>query len=92
MPEHLLHQQVRWHRSLDEVPNDAPAIFILHEFFDALPVHQFQNTDRGWCERLVDIASPDSSLHFQMVLSPRGTPASNMVVQRRLDSLPPEKS
>jgi hypothetical protein len=48
--------QVRWHRSLEEVPRDAPAIFIAHEFFDALPVHQFQKTERGWCERLVDVA------------------------------------
>lgn len=34
--------QVHWHRSLDEVPTDVPAIVIAHEFFDALPVHQFQ--------------------------------------------------
>ena len=34
--------QVRWYRSLEEVPVDAPAIILAHEFFDALPVHQFQ--------------------------------------------------
>lgn len=38
--------QVRWHRSLDTVSTDSPAIYIAHEFFDALPVHQFQRTDR----------------------------------------------
>lgn len=38
--------QVRWHRSLETVASDAPAIYIAHEFFDALPVHQFQRTDR----------------------------------------------
>jgi SAM-dependent MidA family methyltransferase len=54
--------QVSWHRSLEEVPRDAPAIFIAHEFFDALPVHQFQKTERGWCERLVDVAGDCSSI------------------------------
>ncbi len=39
---HLFAEQVRWHRSLEEVPVDAPAIVLAHEFFDALPVHQFQ--------------------------------------------------
>ena len=36
--------QVRWHRSLDEVATDLPTVYIAHEFFDALPVHQFQMT------------------------------------------------
>ncbi|KAK9807683.1 hypothetical protein WJX72_005978 [[Myrmecia] bisecta] len=80
--------QVRWHHSLDEVPSDAPAIYLAHEFFDALPVHQFQRTERGWCERLVDLASPDSPLHLRLVLSPGPTPASQLLVERRLSSLP----
>lgn len=37
---------VRWHRSLDAVPNDCPTLYIGHEFIDALPVHQFQKTGR----------------------------------------------
>lgn len=39
--------QVRWHRSLDEVGADCPTLYIAHEFFDALPVHQFQRTGEG---------------------------------------------
>jgi NADH dehydrogenase [ubiquinone] 1 alpha subcomplex assembly factor 7 len=41
--------RVRWHRSLDEVASveGEPALFIAHEFLDALPVHQFQKTGAG---------------------------------------------
>uniref|UniRef100_A0A1D2AAG7 Protein arginine methyltransferase NDUFAF7 n=1 Tax=Auxenochlorella protothecoides TaxID=3075 RepID=A0A1D2AAG7_AUXPR len=80
---------VAWHRSLDGVPQDLPTLFIGHEFIDALPVHQFQKTERGWCERLVDVASPDSPLHLRLVLSPGPTPASRLLVSRRLAGLPP---
>ncbi len=84
--------QVHWHRSLDEVPDDLPTVYIAHEFLDALPVHQFQKTERGWCERLIDIASDDSPLHFRLVLSPRPTPASKLLVDRRLGALPFDQS
>lgn len=30
-----------------------PTVYIANEFFDALPVHQLQRTERGWC-----VASP----------------------------------
>ena len=40
---------VSWHRSLDEVQPDGPALYIAHEFFDALPVHQFQRTGEACC-------------------------------------------
>ncbi|MBO6633120.1 SAM-dependent methyltransferase [Parvibaculum sp.] len=41
-----------WHSSADEVP-DLPLFLIANEFFDALPITQYQRTDRGWCERCV---------------------------------------
>lgn len=44
--------------------------------------------ERGWCERLVDIASPDSPLQLRLVLSPGPTPASRLLVPRRLDGMP----
>lgn len=84
--------QVHWHRSLEEVPDDTPTVYIAHEFLDALPVHQFQKTERGWCERLVDVASDDSPLHFRLVLAPRPTPASKLLVDRRLGALPFDQS
>ncbi len=40
--------QVRWHRSLEEVPTEGPpTVYIANEFFDALPVHQLQRTEKG---------------------------------------------
>jgi len=98
--------QVRWHGSLDTVPEGCPIVVLAHEFFDALPVHQFAKTARGWCERLVDensaseeeveqpsapSASSTSSTHapLRFVLSPGPTPASSLLVPRRLAALPP---
>ncbi|HTE83088.1 MAG TPA: SAM-dependent methyltransferase, partial [Reyranella sp.] len=41
-----------WHERFDEVP-PGPALIVANEFFDALPVRQFQKTARGWRERMV---------------------------------------
>lgn len=80
--------QVTWYRSLEDVPENRTTFYIAHEFFDALPVHQFQNTsDRGWCERLVDVAPPESPYHFRMVLSPGPTPASRTLLPLRFKGL-----
>lgn len=70
---------VSWHATLEQVPSGSPTIIIAHEFFDALPVHQFQKGSRGWCEKMVDVAE-DSSLHF--VLSPHPTPATLYLLKR----------
>ncbi|KAI4366664.1 hypothetical protein MLD38_022511 [Melastoma candidum] len=70
---------VSWHSTLDEVPSGVPTIIIAHEFYDALPVHQFQRTPRGWCEKMVDIQE-DSS--FRFVLSPHPTPATLYLMKR----------
>lgn len=85
--------QVRWHRSLDDVKGEAPALYIAHEFFDALPVHQFQRTGRGWRERLVDVAQdPGDPHHLRLVLAPNETPASKLLLPLRLAALSPAKS
>lgn len=47
--------------------------------------------ERGWCERLVDVAAPDSPLHLRMVLSPGATPAARALLPRRLRQLPAEQ-
>jgi NADH dehydrogenase [ubiquinone] 1 alpha subcomplex assembly factor 7 len=54
-----------WHESFDAVP-DGPALVIANELFDALPVRQFERSERGWHERLVDLADE----RFRLVLAP----------------------
>ncbi|GAA0144678.1 hypothetical protein LIER_05063 [Lithospermum erythrorhizon] len=70
---------VSWHSTLDEVPTGVPTIILAHEFYDALPVHQFQRASRGWCEKLVDV---DENSSFHYVLSPRPTPATLYLMKR----------
>ncbi|GAA5852044.1 hypothetical protein JCM3766R1_005437 [Sporobolomyces carnicolor] len=77
---------VFWHRNVEEVPKsqDEFTVAIAHEFFDALPIHIFEHTEKGWREVLVDIADPKPSVivsaekrePLRIVLSPTQTPAS----------------
>ncbi|KAK9067245.1 hypothetical protein SSX86_014571 [Deinandra increscens subsp. villosa] len=70
---------ISWHSTLEEVPTGLPTIIIAHEFFDALPVHQFQKASRGWCEKMIDVGE-DSK--FRVVLSPQPTPATLYLLKR----------
>ncbi len=46
---------------------------------------------RGWRERLVDVSIDDNDpLHLRMVLAPNQTPASKLLLSRRLEALPPD--
>lgn len=71
---------VFWHVDLEGVPSGLPTIIIAHEFFDALPIHQFQKTSRGWCEKMIDMSEDSSGFNF--VLSPQPTPASLLYLRR----------
>lgn len=70
---------ISWHTTLEQVPTGFPTIIIAHEFYDALPVHQFQRASRGWCEKMIDVA--EDSL-FRFVLSPQPTPATLYLMKR----------
>ena len=63
-----------WHQDLGGVGN-GPMIVIANEFFDALPIRQFERTSAGWCEKLVGLdngggglawmlSSPDPAIHY----------------------------
>lgn len=42
-----------WHATIDSLPDDIPLLILANEFFDALPVRQFQRLGNIWRERLV---------------------------------------
>lgn len=42
-----------WHDDLAHVPDDTSLLLVANEFFDALPVRQFERTAPGWRERIV---------------------------------------
>ncbi len=61
-----------WYNRINEVLAAAgtnPVFIIANEFFDALPVRQFQKTETGWHERLVCLDSHEE-LCFQLAPMP----------------------
>jgi len=60
-----------WHERFDQVPA-GPMLLVANEFFDALPVRQFERTPRGWAERMVGLAPDGEALGF--ALAPGITP------------------
>lgn len=44
-----------WAADVDGLPPEGPLIVLANEFFDALPVRQFQRTDALWRERQVEL-------------------------------------
>ncbi|OHC74498.1 MAG: methyltransferase [Rhodospirillales bacterium RIFCSPLOWO2_12_FULL_58_28] len=54
-----------WLDDFSQTPQ-GPLLLIANEFFDALPVHQFQRSDNTWRQRLVDI---DRQGNFRFILS-----------------------
>ena len=63
-----------WHERFEDVPA-GPLLLIANEFFDALPVRQFEKTRRGWTERMVGLAEDGETLVF--ALAPGVSPFSS---------------
>ena len=59
-----------WHTSLDTLP-DLPSILIANEFFDALPVRQYEFSDGQWHERRLTL---DASDNLEVTLTPSMPP------------------
>lgn len=51
-----------WHDDILTLPTSAPLLIVANEFFDALPIHQFERTGGIWRERMVGEA--DGRLGF----------------------------
>ncbi len=50
--ETLRHEEITWHSTIDRLPS-GPCLILANEFFDALPLRQFERSPEGWRERLV---------------------------------------
>jgi NADH dehydrogenase [ubiquinone] 1 alpha subcomplex assembly factor 7 len=49
---------VNWHENIDSVP-EGPSIIIANEFFDALPIDQYEFHDGRWMERRIGLSAGD---------------------------------
>ena len=76
---------VAWHDRFADVP-DGPTILVANEFFDALPIHQFERTADGWRERLVALEGE----RFVRTLSPTRTPAEVLIPRILLVAAEPQ--
>lgn len=56
-------RDVTWHDSLQGLP-DLPLFLVANEFFDTLPIRQFQRAPGGWCERMIGLGDEDDGLTF----------------------------
>lgn len=52
-----------WRDSFAEV-GEGPLVVLGNEFFDALPIHQYERCDDGWRERLVGLNEDGDKLEF----------------------------
>lgn len=52
---------VSWHEDFASVPK-GPLLLLANEFFDALPIRQFQRVPQGWAERLVGLTPEGTGL------------------------------
>ncbi len=73
----LARADLHWHDSVDTLPA-MPLFVVANEFFDALPIRQFQRAGSGWCERLVGVEDDAFTLGL-------GAPHSNEMVAHRLE-------
>ncbi|MDP4991445.1 MAG: SAM-dependent methyltransferase [Marivita lacus] len=46
-----------WHDTAETLPEDMPVYVIANEFFDALPIRQFQRDAKGWREVMVGLSA-----------------------------------
>lgn len=52
--ETLARDDITWADRIEALP-EAPLFLVANEFFDALPIRQFQRDERGWRERVVGL-------------------------------------
>jgi NADH dehydrogenase [ubiquinone] 1 alpha subcomplex assembly factor 7 len=77
----------QWHAALADVPA-GPTLLLANEFFDALPVRQFERQAWGWAERMVALAPDGETLAFAPTPGP--SPFAHLLPQavRQADAAP----
>ena len=73
-----------WRRDLSALP-EGPLILVANEFFDALPVRQFERSEAGWSERMVVL---DDAGALAFGCTPPG-PAAELMLPEDLRAAPP---
>lgn len=58
---------VTWYDTVADLP-EGPLYLVANEFFDALPIRQFQRVRGGWCELMVGLVEGDLSYGWGEIL------------------------
>ncbi|CAH0718958.1 unnamed protein product, partial [Brenthis ino] len=74
--------KVYWYNDLKKVPSNF-SWYIAHEFFDVLPIHKFEKTEKGWREILIDL---DENNKLQYRISANETQSVKVLVRPPLDA------
>lgn len=73
---------LRWIEAAGDLP-EQPLFLVANEFFDALPIHQYQFVNGGWHERMIGLQ--DGGLAFGLAEGP--TLPGTMAMHQREDGL-----
>ena len=49
----VLGDHLTWHNTIDDLPENKPLFLVANEFYDALPIRQFQRDGEGWREKQI---------------------------------------
>ncbi len=64
----LRHVEIAWASTMEDIPADAPLFVVANEFFDALPIRQFEMVNGIWHERMV--GAEGDTLHIRLMPNP----------------------
>lgn len=84
-----LTSNLNWLAGMPEIPKDGvPTFVVAHEFFDALPIHQYRKRADDWIERLVDFDPASDSFRFTWAQRPDKMVSTALQSQPRFRALP----
>ena len=71
-----------WHDQIEHLPEGMPLFAVANEFFDALPIRQFQRAKQGWHERMIT----NDGGTLAMALAPAAPPPMPALRAREADT------